>query len=93
MKKLTILLSTLCIPAVAWVHNPGYAMISWGIVLFLALIISLILLKRFSKSIVIYNKITRFIVLFTVEIVLFCLLTVVFMLTLGDFLYSYVFGR
>ena len=92
MKKLTILLSALCIPAVAWAHNPGGAMISWAIVFFLALIISLILLKRFSKHIVINNKIIRFIVLFIVEIILLFLLMILIGMTLGILIYIHIFG-
>ena len=92
MKKLTILLSALCIPAVAWAHNPGGAMVSWAIMFFLSLIISLFLLRRIRRHITINNKFIRFIVLFVIEIVLLILLMIIIGGTLGEWIYTYVFG-
>jgi hypothetical protein len=91
MKKLTILLSVLCIPAVAWAHNPGGYVMSLGVSFFLALIISLVLLKRIAKNVGISNKFIRYIVLFMIEIVLLLFLTIILGYTLGGLLYIYIF--
>jgi len=78
MKKLTILLSALCIPAVAWAH--GTEILYFFVALFCipAVLISPFLLKRLNKHIVINNKFIKFIVLLIIEIIFIFLLLIIF---------------
>jgi len=78
MKKLTILLSALCIPAVAWAH--GTEILYFFVALFgiPALLISLFLTYLLNERIAINNKFLKFIVLFVIGIVLFCLFFMLF---------------
>ena len=74
MKKLTILLSALCIPAVAWAHGGEVLVASLIATPILALIISFIMLPKLNKYIDIHNKFLRVIFLVIMEIILIVLL-------------------
>jgi hypothetical protein len=81
-KQIMLLIMTLLIPSVVYAHHGREEVIIWGIMFFLSLIISLILLKRISRHITINNKFAKFVVLFMIEIVLLYLLTII-LFTLG----------
>jgi len=86
MKKLTILLSALCIPAVAWAHISEGFIPSLSISPIFALVISLMLLYQFNRRIVINNKFLKIVVLSVIEIIFIVLL---FIINLFLFLFIY----
>ena len=85
MKKLTILLSALCIPAVAWAHGTEILYIFAALFGIPTLLISLFLTYLLNRRIVINNKFLKFIVLLVIGIVLFCLFFML-LLWIGDLL-------
>jgi len=80
------------IPSVVLAHNPGGFVMSCGIMFFLSLIISLILLNRIRKRVTITNKFWRFMALLVIGIILLLGLTIILSYTLGVLVYTYVFG-
>ena len=90
-KKIEFLVTTIFIPSAVMAHNPGGAVMFYGIMFILSLIISLILLKRVHRHLTIKNKFFGFVVLFVIEIGLLFGLTIILSYTTFGIL-AYIFG-
>jgi hypothetical protein len=93
MKRIyAILIIIFLIPSLVSAHNPGGAMISFGIMIFLSLIISLFLLRFINRYVTVNNKYLKIVVLLIFELLMLFILTFILTETLGIYVYTNFFG-
>jgi hypothetical protein len=93
MKKIIIsFVLIISFPSIILAHNPGGAMISYGIIILLAIIFSLIILRLIDRFITIQNRFLKILTLTVIGIVLSILLTILLGWSIGDLIYFEFFG-